>query len=67
MAGIWGQFMRVNGISREVAQEHLDQAFVLWRQRSRQSWTIDYGEYAAVVGKMAPPTGGRGEGQPGRM
>jgi hypothetical protein len=56
MAGIWGQFRRVNGISREAAQERLEQAFAVWRQRSRQSWTIDYGEYAAVAGKTTPPT-----------
>lgn len=49
MAGIWWQFMRVSGIGREAAQDHLDHAFALWRQRSQQSWTIDYGEYAAVV------------------
>ena len=31
MAGIWRQFMRVNGISREAAQDYLEHAFALWR------------------------------------
>ncbi len=54
MAGIWGQFMRVNGISREAAQEHLDHAFALWRQRSKQSWKIDYGEYGLWSARQIP-------------
>ncbi len=55
--------MRVNGIRRDAAQEHLDHAFALWRQRSKQSWKIDYGEYEALIG-TGDSHGGAAEPQP---
>lgn len=33
--------MRVNGWTRRQAHDHVQQAFAVWEERSRQSWTLD--------------------------
>jgi hypothetical protein len=33
--------VRVNGWTPEKAAQHLEEAFVVWEQRSRFNWTLD--------------------------
>lgn len=42
-------FTRVNGCDRDTFERHKAQAFRVWEERSRHTWTIDYGAYASSV------------------
>ena len=42
-------FMRVNGVSRDVFEAHKAEAFRIWRERSKQEWKTDLGEWASLV------------------
>ncbi len=42
-------FMYVNDCSRVDFEQHRHVAFSVWESRSRHPWTVDLGEYAALV------------------
>jgi len=42
-------FMSVNGCNFDTFQKHSEEAFQLFAERSKHQWTIDYGEFAALV------------------
>lgn len=42
-------FMKVNGCSREIFDEHYERAFKLWKERSAYKWEIELGEYTNLI------------------
>jgi len=48
-------FMSVNGVSRELFQFHYEEAFRVWRVRSRYPWKIDLGAWEALVKTSEAP------------
>ena len=55
-------FLRVNGCDRETFEQHREQAYAVWRQRSARPWTVDFGPYAALIDRQqaAAPATDRG-------
>jgi len=46
-------FMKVNGCNEDVFDQHNDDVFAQWEQRSEHEWTQDFGEYSSLI---AEPT-----------
>ncbi len=44
-------FMSVNACGRNVFDEHREEAFKLWRNRSLHRWGVEFGGYAGLVRK----------------
>lgn len=44
-------FCNVNGVSREVFDEHVKSAYSVWRNRSMHQWQTDCGEWSHLVTK----------------
>lgn len=42
-------FLKVNGVGRDEFEAHKTVAFGLWRERSKQQWQTDLGEWAPLV------------------
>lgn len=42
-------FMRVNECDRATFEAHRQHAVRVWQERSQAAWTVDLGDYAAVV------------------
>lgn len=42
-------FMKVNRCSREVFEEHKEQAYVKWEERGQHKWKIDFGKYKNLL------------------
>ncbi len=42
-------FMNVNGCDRRTFEEHKEQAFAQWRERSRYEWKVDLGAYKELI------------------
>ena len=44
-------FCTVNGCSEKEFNEHVKDAFTIWRERSKHQWTQDFGEYGQYLKK----------------
>ena len=44
-------FCKVNDCSEKEFSDHVNDAFRIWEQRSRHSWTQDFGEYGKFIQK----------------
>lgn len=59
-SGIWPEsklddlanhFMKVNNVTRREFNQHVNEAFKIWRERSNKKWTIDFGNYKDLINK----------------
>jgi len=41
-------FMKINGCNRMTFEQHKNEAFTLWEERSKHEWRIDIGQYEGV-------------------
>lgn len=41
--------LKVNGVTRKTFEAHVDEAFEVWRRRSRLKWRTELGEWATLV------------------
>lgn len=44
-------FLTVNKVGEDVFEKHVEEAFTIWRERSRRKWRTDYGKYAQLIPK----------------
>lgn len=44
-------FMVVNGCDRKTFEDYRTSVFDQWEERSKHEWSVDFGEYAELVGK----------------
>ena len=44
-------FMKLNGVGRDVFEEHKDAAFDEWHRRNALTWRVDWGQYASLIAK----------------
>ncbi len=42
-------FLRVNNCDEKTFQQHYEEAFEQWRERSKHQWNVDLGEYQSLV------------------
>ena len=49
--------MEVNQWTHPVAQRHIEDAFVLWEERSRNDWTLDLSILTTAGVRLMPPPG----------
>jgi len=42
-------FVKVNGITLKEFKKHKKDAFALWRKRSRNEWTLDFGQWESLL------------------
>ena len=62
----FGHLMAVTGMTEKQAEEHVDEAFTRWAQRSRIAWRVDLSMIAAAAARGCARGGGRGgAGHPG--
>lgn len=45
-------FIKVNSTTVDVFNNHVKEAFKIWRERSKKEWKIDFGEYTDLVNKQ---------------
>lgn len=43
-------FCKINGCSREGFDEHMEEAFRIWKERSEHKWRQDFGKYDPRLG-----------------
>jgi len=46
-------FLKVKGVSRAAFDQHMTDAFRLWRERCERPWRVDFGPWAHLL----PPQG----------
>ncbi|MBN1245173.1 HNH endonuclease [Candidatus Bathyarchaeota archaeon] len=44
-------FCKVNNCSEKEFEEHVNNAFIVWKKRSQRQWTQDFGEYEKYLKK----------------
>ncbi|MEX2491388.1 MAG: hypothetical protein WD425_06475 [Nitrospirales bacterium] len=42
-------FIKVNKLSKKECEEHIEEAEIIWKNRSKFKWKMDYGQWASLI------------------